>query len=603
MLLSLVFPALALTVPMRATFKEEIWPGEAAIVSSTTTAAVAAYSTTNGTRFSVSADELTANKREASGKGGLSFTESPANAVQSWAVYYIDADGEVLGDPEIVQVSFDGSGNGAVAAGTGSRLASLGISSQKDGGKGQWFAATAKVSVQDTGANAAYIGLVQLAEGSTSSALVSDPDMDAMDATTFATFQAEGLDAILPLDNYTIQLDGTLTVDGLSVSADGVVQAGADIEWHVGFFTGEVACQKGGSCTPVVSETLHWFEPIGNVKKKSQVAPRVSLKNTDVVFETYDAGLELTIEGDVRNLEVSAALDVYDHDVIVAGSDVVSLDPDGFGVQAKSDDDDTGMIVDIFIDGDCDDCGDYDNQGAVPTWTWFANDTYSVTLLDSEGKVVSEHACTLDATARTVAGTGKKETLVGSCTQDPSGTEVRRLQLSIGTHGYLNWTVDLASPAFVEPASAPTCEKGGACTGGGATALGGTVEISRDGLPIFTRKLQVNETEFGLPFVLTDVSEGLRGSVAIDLYAPTAVTWTVSDGVATAMDSTGVVATFNLEDVGLDPTGGMVCKSWGAEDATAPKAGSTEPLSLSKASKDTTCTMDKVELSLDVEAK
>ncbi len=395
MLLSLVLPAFALTVPLRATFKETVEPGEQALASGTITAVAAAYSTTSGARFTVSDDELTANKREASGSGGLSFEGSPADSVRSWAIYYIAADGEVLSDPDIVTMSFDSSGTGNVAAGTGKLL---------------------------------------------------------------------------------------------------------------------------------------------------------------------------------------------------AASDVVTLDPSGFGVQAKNKDgdkDDTGIIIDVFLDGDTDGLGDIDNMGppvppGSPTWAYFVNDTYKVTLLDSSGRVRAEHSCTLDATPKTVAGTANQQTMVGQCTDDPSGTEVRRLQLKLGEK-HMHFTVDVASPLFAEGAAEKTCDKAGVCTEG-ATALGGKIEVSLDGSPLWTHTLAVNETAFDLPFSFTEVSDGLDGSVAIDIYTPTAVTWTVKDGVATATDATGVVASFNLDDVGLTPTGDITAKDWTAESAAAPKADSTEPLSLSTAS-------------------
>ena len=606
MLLTLIAPAFALSVPVRATFREEVWPGEQALVSVTTTAAAAVYDGETGVRFAVSNDELTANKREATGKGRLSFLTSPGGSVRSWAVYYIGADGSVLGDPDVVTVSFDAAGNGNVAAGTGARLAGLSLAVKKSGGDARWFDVTAKAAVQDTGANASYLGIVELSSNQAAADLVPDPDMDVMDANVYATFQAESLDAILPLDAYTLQLDGTVSIDGLSTSKEGVVQSGKDLEWHIGVYMGEVECAKGGACTPVVSETLQWFEPIGPLKKKSQVAPRVNLRATDVVFETYDAGMSLSIEGDVRSLEVSAAMDLYEASKAIAGSDVVTLDPSGLGVQAKSAGDDTGPIVDIFIDSDTDiiDDDDDEDQGpppSTPTWAYFANDLYSVTLLDSSGRPISVHDCTLDPTPRTVAGVGSKQVLVGSCTSDPSGTEVRRLQLSIGAKGHMQWKVDLASPAFAVDTVAEGC-KAAECAGTGASALGGKVEIARDGYPLYTRQLVVNETSFDLPFAFEEVPEGLSGSLAIDVYAPGPVTWTVKDGVATATDASGVVASFNLEDVGVSPTGGMTCRDWTAEAATAKAGSTTEPLSLSKGTTPN-CVMDKVDLEVDVDVK
>ncbi|MDP2305036.1 MAG: hypothetical protein Q8P18_03315 [Pseudomonadota bacterium] len=84
LLLSFVSSALALTIPVRATHTEWIFPGEAPTAGAATTAAIKVSNPTTGAGFTTSG-ELTATKREASGEGELTFAGDPADTVRSWA--------------------------------------------------------------------------------------------------------------------------------------------------------------------------------------------------------------------------------------------------------------------------------------------------------------------------------------------------------------------------------------------------------------------------------------------------------------------------------------------------------------------------------------
>lgn len=583
MLLALVAPAFALTVPLRATYREEIVPGEVAIASYATTAAVTGVSNpASGVAFTVSGDELTANKREASGKVALSFFASPADSVRSWAVYFLDADGYELGSPEIVEMSFDSLGNGSVAARGGStRLASLLV---KPGGTatGGFYGATTKVAVQDSGADAAFVGIVELTNKVEGSNLATDPDMRVMDTTVFAAFQALDLDAIVPLDTYTIQLEGTVELGGVSIASTGAVEGGGELQWDIGFQDGGVSCEKDGACTPNIASSLSYLEPIGTIKKKSSVPPRVNLRDSDVVVDSVDASFQLTIGGDVRNLEVAAAMDVYQQGKLADGRDVVALDPGGYGVEGKAskDKDDTGMIIDIFIDVDTDVLDGLDNVSNPPPWAPMTQTVFEVVVTDSDGGVVSTHSCQLSPTGATLAGTSPRAILVGQCTHAEEGTEVRRLRASIGDAGWVTWTIDLAGSAFVEERVETTCSKEGTCTERTVSVLGGRVELQEGGHPLLSRALAVTETDFDLPFLYDwDISD-LDTTVAIDLYTAFPVYWSVLDGVVTAKDGETVVASFDVEDVGLAPTGDCKLKGWAVDGAAAPVEKSAGPVVL-----------------------
>ncbi|MDP2304747.1 MAG: hypothetical protein Q8P18_01810 [Pseudomonadota bacterium] len=587
-LVSLVLPAFALSVPLRATFTESVVPGETALASATLTATVALSNPASGTSFTVRGDELTVNKREASGGSGraLTFAADPAGTMRTWALYYLDADGAVLGDPEVVDVLFDADGNGAVAAREDGapRLAQLRVKTHPTGlrlgiSKG-W-----EMSVQDSGTDATMVGLVELRTDGEGSELVSDPDMEILDAATFATFQELGLDAILALDTYRTTLDGTVEVGGLSVDARGTVEADAELRWDLtynehGTYFGE-DCSRLRECASVPVASASYLDPIGRVKTKSGAAPRVALKPADLTFDSYDAGFALSFASDVREFELSAALDAFAADTLIEGADVVTLDPGGLGVQAHEEpDDDTGLIVDIFQDGDCECCGDYgdipswcddDNiaAGTDPLWAEIADDLVDVSVLDSSGGLVATHTCTMNPTPRTLDGSAERDVLVGECTRDTAGTDVRRVRAVVRGRR-VDWTVDLAGAAFTaERAGIGECSRADGCAAGETvTVLGGRIELSVGGRAFASEPMTVTETSFDLPFSFgTDVG-GLDALLRVDLYGPREATWSCAGGVVTLNSGEATLASFEGEEMELSGTGNYALKHWNAIDGT-----------------------------------
>lgn len=545
-LLAFFSSALALTVPLRVTYSEEVSPGETTVASSALTADVKLFNPTTQKAFIVDQDELTVNKREASGQGGLTFAGNPAGSVRTWAVYLLDVNGKELGDPEIVDVLFDANGNGAIAArdgaGNTSRL-SVDLSEVLETG----WKTKAKVEVADAGTLASYIGITELTNDGKESNLRADPDMDILDANTFAAYQGLGLDAIIVLDKYKAQLEGNLTVTGLAQAADGTIESGANLQWDLTFYDAEVVtnCTKTGTCktAALAAGTASYSSAIAAVKKQKTETPRVVLKPADQTYDIWDSGFTFSVEGDVRDLELVASLNVYSGDKLLQGADVISLDPGGFGAKVGPDlddpgdddgDDDGTPIVDIFIDGDCDDCGDYDysvpNPTNPPPWTVIANTLIDIDVVDSGGQTVATHQCTLWPTAKTQAGTGKTPTLLGECTRDVAGTEVRRLQAQVGPKGGSSWSVEMAGPALAET-SAATCDKEGACTDGDSV-VGGTIELSVNGTTFFSKALAVTSTQFDMPFTFASDVDGLTAQLLVDLEdGNQIVAWTEKDGI------------------------------------------------------------------------
>lgn len=583
MFLAFLSPALALTVPLRVTFAEEVVPGESAVASTALTATVELSNPTTGEAFSVEADELTVEKREASGRTSLSFAGDPAGSLRTWAIHFLDVNGDEIADPEIVDVLFDDNGNGAIAARdtrAGGWLSAVTVSAAEAGS-----AAGARVLVADGGARAALIGIVELTNDGDGSRLYTNPDLEVLDAGTFAAVQALGLDAVVALDTYKVQLEGDLAVTGLAVAADGTVELGAELDWDLTFYDGTAVlqCQKGGACTSTAAPSgSAWYtSPLGPVRAKKAATPRVALKPADLAFDTWGAGFSFSIEGDVRDLELAASLEARDGDFFLAASDVISLDPGGFGVDAANtddDDDDTGMIVDIFIDTDCEDCGDYDytvpNPTDPPAWTAIAEQLIEVSVLDSAGGVVSTHTCTMRPTAGTQVGSAKTDTLVGACTRDVAGTEVRRLRAKVGPYGTSSWSIDMAGPAFAEVWTTRTCEKGVACGTTTVSVLGGTVELAVRGAPFLQRPLAVTSTEFDLPFSFASDVDALPAALSVALSDPDrALTWSEADGVLYGKDGDTLVHTLDLDGISLAPTGLYTLRGAGRFTASSSAEG------------------------------
>lgn len=547
MFLSLAFPALALTVPVSAILTDEINANGTEGFRQTVTGTVAVSNPATGAVYTVGTDELTVNKREASGRGEMSFAGDPAGTIRTWALYYLDANGEVLGDPEVVDMLFDDSGNGAIAARDGVTGAVIALKV----GAGI-YGNSVSIQVQDSGVDATLIGIIELAhEGP---ALATDADMTVLDVNTFAAFQELGLDAVVALDSRSITLQGDVSVTGLSVASNGTVEGGADLRWDVTLYdptvTGGCMLKWCDAPTLIPLATVSYVEAIGAVKKKSGQPAAVKLQPADVTDDSWDLAMGILMDGDFRDLAIGASLDFLG----VTGSDIVTLDPGGFGVTWEADTCGQGRhwcveqgvgschddhIVDIFQDGDCEECGDYDfvNPEDPPAWVFLADEFIEVAVYDSAGGFVASHICTISPTAATLAGTNENDTLVGECTRDMAGTEVRRFKIT--TNGWdtsvegartVVFDVEMAGAAFTGERTAGECTKLGGCATGRVSVLGGTIALSSDGVEVHRAPIAVEETEFHLPFSFASDVSGMTGDLVLDFADSTQeLTWVAYD--------------------------------------------------------------------------
>jgi hypothetical protein len=564
MYLCLISTALALTIPVKATLSEDVAPGERPVAGAATTATVALTNPASGATFVVSADELTANKQQAKGRGGVRFDGDPAGSVRTWAIYFLDATGAVLGDPEIATVAFDAKGTVSIAAREEGRRTADFYTGK--GFESSQVPVILRVNVQDSGVEASLVGIVELTNDGSDSDLVTDADMEVLDADTFAAFQALDLDAVIALDTYKLQLEGTIEVKDLK-AVGGVVESGADLRWDVSFYSGDEICSRGGGCTPVASSVSSFLAPIGTLRK-SGLPPRVTLDESDLTYDSWDAGFRFSFGGDVSDLELAASLDAWDGAKLADSSEVILLDPgiyetmvcecglDGDSGECAPCDDDDDVLVDIFQDGDCDDCGDYDfvDPTDPPSWVFLADELVEVAVYDSGGGFVSGHTCTLAPTAKTRQG-GGRSVLIGECTRDDAGTEVRRLRARIDDKGVIDLRLELAGEALAGR-RAGTCDARGNCTAD-TTVLGGYVEVTIDDTIVSKGRMYVTETGYSLPFAFADDVEGLDLELTTMLTDPShpKLTWDVKEDVLYGTEGGKEVYAIDLDPLSVEPTG------------------------------------------------
>jgi hypothetical protein len=112
------------------------------------------------------------------------------------------------------------------------------------------------------------------------------------------------------------------------------------------------------------------------------------------------------------------------------------------------------------------------------------------------------------------------------------------------------------------------------------SVLGGAVQLELDGVPFLTRPMNVTETDFDLPFLFDLDVAGMDAALAVDLYSEVPLTWSFEDGVVTAKDGEDVMASFYVEDVGIDKVGDCSLKGWGVGSASVPVGPSEGPVAL-----------------------
>ena len=228
-LATLASPALAAdTLPLRATYRESVSPGESpSVVQQVVSATVSVRRTTDGLSLPTKGEVLVSS-RSASGEGGARFEADPSGSVRTWAFTLLDADGNPLtAEPEIVDIVVGADGEGQIAARASADIVVRTVKLRKRGvSRAQPQTHEIAIELSQAGSAAAYVGIEELSsDGST---LGEWADLSTLDAGVYAAFQGLQLQTIVPIQRYAVTVEGDLSVEGLTVAADGAVEGGAD---------------------------------------------------------------------------------------------------------------------------------------------------------------------------------------------------------------------------------------------------------------------------------------------------------------------------------------------------------------------------------------
>jgi hypothetical protein len=430
-----------LSVPVRTTYVEYTGWGEApSVVADVVSADVALSNAATGASFGVDG-ELVVTDRTAAGKGELQFDANASGSLHTWAVWALDANGMPLSEkPEIIDVLFGNDEDGAIVAradGT-SLIKTLRVKNRTAPGEAPEDGThTVRVVVRDTGIQAAYLGIQELASDGV--ALSTHVDMEAMTADVYATFQGKMFDALVPLDTWTAVVEGNVDVTGLAISTGGIVEEGADLDWDIQFFAAKTAEKPALDATYLIG-TQSYAQKIRKLKAKNEKgfeAFRVALDPTDTVYDVYDASLTVILDQAAGDFELGAI-----------------LTPAGNGAQLVTD---TLLVFDPTEVRVVQEVTDWMKYPSTDTF-----ETYTVSFvgLDADDKPNgTKDICTLTPTAKSTVEGGKTLRWTGECMRDDDGSSnMGSVVMKLTSASELTITFEQYLPPGDGPTAPPTVE-------------------------------------------------------------------------------------------------------------------------------------------------
>jgi hypothetical protein len=324
--------AAELELPVRLKFDEYTgWGEDPAVVDSVLSGTLAVANPATGKSFATRGSLFVVD-RIGKGTGELDFAADPTGTLRTWEITLLAADGSVVGEPEVLDILFGEGGDGTITARAEAdivvktvKIKKRGISSRQ----ATYGGYTVQVGVTGYGTDAAYVGIRELAADG--SPLGAHVDMAAMTADVYASYQGLVLDAIVPLDTWAAELEGTIAVEAVAV-AGGAVEGGTAPDFEVSLHGPSV---KGGSS---LLQTLSFpaAQPLLLKSKKATGGVyggrRLPLRSEDQVFDSYDGAMNLVFEGDYRALEVGALLRPVEGAPAPLSDILIALDPSGLAL-------------------------------------------------------------------------------------------------------------------------------------------------------------------------------------------------------------------------------------------------------------------------------
>lgn len=504
----------SVTIPVRTRFSELTdWGADPTVVDDVLSGEVVVSDAATGVAYT-SSGELLLKQRQARGGGELVFSGDPSGSVRTWAVYLIDANGELLGkEPQVIDVLFGDDGDGTIVARVTADIVVRNVTIKKRGVSSRATddgTHNLTVTVQGIGLDAAYVGIQELASDGT--ALTTHADMEAMTVDIYATFQGMALDAVVPLDTWDAVLEGDLTVEGLPVATDGSTTTLTGVRFDVDLFGAPTA-----DVPPALASLCCYIPGAIVVRSKGRrrelVASRVVLDSDDAGVDTYDGAVDLIVDGDARGVEVGAILTATGTGPKPVTDVLVSLDPDDVAVRGVA----TGT-------------GTFPKepaaQGVRLMW---------LRPLSQEGKALDDwRTCTLTPTALTARKGSQTLRWTGECLRDENLLgDVRGVSMSMTSAGAVQLTGEVMG---LDVQSTTTIEFQLADTDLGFTALKGAAAV--------------DETTFNLAWSFPTDAVGGTYSLLIEF-----------NGVTTAPESmllgTGRYAWIETSEVVTQPKEGV----------------------------------------------
>lgn len=504
----------SVTIPVRTRFSELTdWGADPTVVDDVLSGEVVVSDAATGVAYT-SSGELLLKQRQARGGGELVFSGDPSGSVRTWAVYLIDANGELLGkEPQVIDVLFGDDGDGTIVARVTADIVVRNVTIKKRGVSSRATddgTHNLTVTVQGIGLDAVYVGIQELASDGT--ALTTHADMEAMTADIYATFQGMALDAVVPLDTWDAVLEGDLTVEGLPVATDGSTTTLTGVRFDVDLFGAPTA-----DVPPALASLCCYIPGAIVVRSKGRrrelVASRVVLDSDDAGVDTYDGAVDLIVDGDARGVEVGAILTATGTGPKPVTDVLVSLDPDDVAVRGVA----TGT-------------GTFPKepaaQGVRLMW---------LRPLSQEGKALDDwRTCTLTPTALTARKGSQTLRWTGECLRDENLLgDVRGVSMSMTSAGAVQLTGEVMG---LDVQSTTTIEFQLADTDLGFTALKGAAAV--------------DETTFNLAWSFPTDAVGGTYSLLIEF-----------NGVTTAPESmllgTGRYAWIETSEVVTQPKEGV----------------------------------------------
>lgn len=484
--------AATLSLPVKLTYAEYTgWGEDPAIVDDVASATATVSNPETGASFATTG-ELYLKERSGAGTGELSFVGDPSGSLHTFAFYLLDATGAPLQkEPEILDIQFGNDGDGTVIARAGGNIIIKNPRIRKKNPRITTEDGTHAIAVEvgSLGVQAAYVGIQEIS--SSGAPLATHADFEARTADVYANFQGLLLDALVPLDTWKATLDGTLSVDGVSATHT-EIEGGVPLEFDFKFFNpGAGAAALGNMLAYKPPKPKQETTTLGDISARTVV-----IRPGDQAFDSYDAAMNVLVEGDGRPYELGAILLPTGEGPEAVTDTLVTLDPSDLAIGG------TASFTGIF----------------PPKPEAQKVRTVSIAPLNEKGLAMTDWlSCTLTPTATSAVAGSKRLAWVGECLRDEEGRAILRgLRMTLNSAGTGTLSAEMVGIELQK-----------------ATALGFVFGSTDLGVDTAKASAAVTETSFSLDWTFDTDADESDYALELTVFGATSVLdlEIVSDGM------------------------------------------------------------------------